>query len=60
MKLFNKYFLLAVASCCLFTACSDDDDYTPGSPAIQAETMFTSLPKMKRPLHWELMSRSLL
>ena len=33
MKLFNKYFLLAVASCCLFTACSDDDDYTPGSPA---------------------------
>ena len=33
MKLFNKYFLMAVASCCLFTACSDDDDYTPGSPA---------------------------
>ena len=32
MKLFNKYLLLAVA-CCLFTACSDDDDYTPGSPA---------------------------
>lgn len=33
MKLFNRYFLLAVASCCLLTACGDDDDYMPGSPA---------------------------
>lgn len=33
MKLFNKYFLLAVASCCFFTACSDDDDYKSGAPS---------------------------
>lgn len=33
MKIFHKYFLLAVVSCCLFTACSDDEDYTPGTPS---------------------------
>ena len=32
MKIFNKYFLLVVVSCCMFTACSEDD-YTPGAPA---------------------------
>lgn len=33
MKLVHKYFLLTVVSCCLFTACSDDDDYTSGAPS---------------------------
>lgn len=32
MKIFNKLFLLLTVSCCLFTSCSDDDDYKPGEP----------------------------
>ncbi len=34
MKLFNKIFLLFAASCLLFVACNDEDDFTPGDPEL--------------------------
>lgn len=40
MKIFNTYFLMFVAYCCLFVACSDDD-YQPGAPA-EGEGFFFS------------------
>lgn len=40
MKLFNRYFLLAVASCCIFTACSNNDDYVSGSAANSGENIY--------------------
>lgn len=42
MKIFNKYFLMTVASCCLLAACGDDDDYKPGAPAEGQGVFFSN------------------
>lgn len=47
MKIFNKYFLMIVASCCLFTACGDDDDYKAGAPAEGQGVFFSNTASSK-------------
>lgn len=47
MKIFNKYFLMIIASCCLLTACGDDDDYKAGAPAEGQGIFFSNTASSK-------------
>lgn len=47
MKIFNKYFLMIIASCCLLTACGDDDDYKAGAPAEGQGVFFSNAASSK-------------
>lgn len=47
MKIFNKYFLMIIASCCLLTACGDDDDYKAGAPAEGQGVFFSNTASSK-------------